>query len=212
MLRLKKFLNERRERLVHQYDPRAGAILPPVGRKRLDRLMNLDAVEQELLHQRRRGWKIVLVTRDHVGERRLLTKALDVVASRLITVVEQRFAVLCGRVQHRHRSAEHVAHCIAEPPPSALPRAAVENFGPQRLPLFWKLIDRIEVWRGISIERGLGEESDAVSKDMSEIQKARIPVVEPRSMHGARHPVLIQVRRHVYSVSIQPSSHQRMNV
>ncbi len=137
---------------------------------------------------------------------------LDVVASRLITVVQQRFAVLCSCVQHRHRSAEHVAHCIAEPPPAALPGTAVENLGPQRLPFFWKLVDRVEVWCGISIERRFGEESDAVSKDVSEIQKARVPVVKTSAMDSARHPVLIQIRRHVYSVSIQPSSHQRMNI
>src|ERR1041384_757987 len=111
--------------------------------------------------------------------------------------------VFCGGIEHRHRRTEHIAHCIAEPPPAALPRTAVENLRPQRLAFFWKFIDRVEVWRGVPVERGFGEEGDAVSKDVSEIQKTRIPVIKANSMDRSGHAVLIQIRRHVYPVRIQ---------
>src|SRR5439155_22024996 len=62
------------------------------------------------------------------SEWRVLAKSLDVVARRLIAIVEQLLAIFGGRVQHGHRSAEHVSHCIAEPPPAAFPGTAVEHF------------------------------------------------------------------------------------
>src|SRR5262245_9983183 len=211
-LRFEELLDQRSEWLIHQDNPRSPLILAAVRGKRLDSLMNLDAVEHKLFHQSRGRRQVALLLRDHIRERRLLPESLDVVARRLIAVVEQRLAILRRSVKHGHRGAQHVTHRVAQPPPPAFPRTAVEDLGPQRLAVSRKLLDSVEVRRRIAVERSLGEERDAVPKDMSIVEKSRIPVVEPCAMDGAGHLALIQISRHVDPEYIQPARHQRMNV
>src|SRR5499426_2828610 len=79
-LRLEEFLDQRGEWLIHQDNPRPLLILAAVRGKRLDSLMNLDAVEQKLFHQSRGSRQVALLLRDHVREGRLLPESLDVVA------------------------------------------------------------------------------------------------------------------------------------
>src|SRR5262252_7179749 len=170
-LRLEELLDQRSEWLIHQDNPRSPLILAAVRGERPDSLMNLDAVEQKLFHQSRGRRRVALLLRYHVCEGRLLPEPLDVVARRLIAVVEQRLSILRRRVKHGHRSAQHVTHRVAQPPPSAFPRTAVEDLGPQRLAVSRKLLDSVEVRRRIAVERSLGEERDAVAKDVSKVEK-----------------------------------------
>src|SRR5215813_10349807 len=211
-LRLEELLDQRGEWLIHQDNPRSPLILAAVRDKRLDSLMNLDAVEQKLFHQSCGRRQVALLLWDHVREWRLLPESLNVVARRLIAVVEQRLAIFRRRVKHGHLSAQHVTHRVAQSPPSAFPRTAVEDLGPQRLAISRKILDGVEVRRRIAVESSLGEERYAVAKDMSKVEKSRIPVVEPCAMDGAGHLALIQISRHVYPVHVQPARHQRMNV
>src|SRR5262249_45144186 len=147
-------------------------ILPAVGGKGLAGLMHLDAVNQELFNQRRGGRKIVLPGRYNICEWGLLSKSLDIVPSGLIAIVQERFPVPGSRVEHSHRSAHVVADSIAEPPPAAFPRAAVKDLGPQWLVILWKLVDCVEMGRGIAVQGRLSEECDTIAKDVGEIEKA----------------------------------------
>ena len=42
----------------------------------------------------------------------------------------------------------------------------------QTLPVLRKIVDRVEVRRGVGIERGLGKERYGIAENVSEIQKA----------------------------------------
>src|SRR5205807_8814987 len=116
---------------------------------------------------------------------------LDVIARRLITVVEQDLAILRRRVERRHRCALHVVHRVLQSPPAAFPWTAVKNLRSQRLIIFGKLVDRIKAWRRIAVESRFSEKRNAVAKDVRVIKKAGIPVVEAYAMNRARHLVRI---------------------
>ena len=47
---------------------------------------------------------------------------------------------------------------VPQPPPSAFPRTGIEDLAAQGLALARKIVDRVEVRRGIAVERRLGEE------------------------------------------------------
>ncbi len=117
-----------------------------------------------------------------------------------------------SRVEYRHRGAQHVAHRISQPPPAALPGARVEDLAAQTLPLPRKIVDRVEVRRGVRVERCLGKEGNRIAEDVGEIEEARIPVVEAHAVHRARHSVLVQVGRHVDPQYVEPARHQRVYV
>ena len=153
--------------------------------------MNLNAVDHNLLNQRGRGRQIALLARNHVGERRFFAEPLDVIARRLITVVEQNLAIFRSRVERRHRGALHVVHRVLQSPPAAFPWTAVEDLRSQRLIVFGKFVDGIKARRRITVEPRFSEKRNAVAKDVRVIKKARIPVVEAYAMNRARHLVRI---------------------
>ena len=210
-LRLHQFLHQRRERLIHQNHPRV-LVGAAVRLERRRCLVHLDPVDQQLFDQHPRRRQIVLFLRDHVSVGRLPQEALDVVSPRLIPVVQQRLAILRRRVQHRHGRAQHIADGIAQAPPAAFPRTAVEDLRSQLRAVLRELVHRVEVRRGVAIQRGFREERNAVAEDVREIQKSRVPVVEPGPVDRARHVVLVQIGRHVHAQNVQPARHQRMDV
>src|SRR5215475_7160526 len=79
-LRLEEFLDQRCEGLIHQDDPGTRSIFAAVRRERFDSLMNLDAVDQKLFHERRGRRQIVLLLRYYVCERWRLSESRDIVA------------------------------------------------------------------------------------------------------------------------------------
>ena len=66
--------------------------------------------------------------------------------------------------------------------------------------------------RGVVIESGLGKERNAVAKDVGEVEKAGVPIVEAHAMDGAGHLVFIQISSHVHAENVEPAPHQGINV
>ena len=95
---------------------------------------------------------------NYIGEWGLFAEPRDGVATRLIAVPQQFFAILgCGR-QYGHRPADHVAYGVTNAPPTAAPRAGVGHFSSQVLTLFGEFVNGVELGRGVAVERGFGEE------------------------------------------------------
>src|SRR5215471_13452943 len=212
MLRFKQLFNERRERLVHQDDPRARRVFPSICGEHFRGFMNFNAVGHQLLYKRGGFWHVALITRNEVRIRRFATESFDVVTRCLITVEEQFLSILRSHIQNRHRRAFHIVHSVTKPPPSALPGTAVKDAGEQVALVCWKFVDRVEAWCRIPVKRCFCKERNTVTEDVSEIEESRIPIIVAHPMDCTRHAVRIEIRCYVGAYEVEPSCHQWVNV
>ena len=176
-------------------------------------LPNADAVEGQSAQHLDRRYGVALVLGDEVRVGRSRPVLLDDSSRRLEAVEEDVVFVLRRHIEHRNRSGQHVVDGVLDTPPTARPRARIKRLGPKFALASRKVVDRIEVRRGVAVQARLGQERRDVVEIIGVVQKSWIPVVEAAPhVHGTLLSTLLERLSHRHPDQIDRAPHEWMHV